>query len=195
MVLAMMDVNFSAWFDVNLSWFEWPGLDYTVSVYLHKYRATLMLYIVDGYNLIGQMTAIDLAEPNKEEKLYHFIRKRTEDKNDRFMIIFDGKNINFPYGSCDDKTPISITFTDTTVSADQHIKQLLLNYKRQSHVRLVTSDKDIVKAAKKLAIKSMSSKQFLYTYKDTVIDCDASSTPLSSDDVSYWADQFGETYD
>jgi len=108
-----------------------------------------MNYIIDAYNLIGKLQSISLSDPNKEEKLIAKINQLEKNKNDFFIIIFDGKNKNNPYQSIQKENQIKVIFTDILESADEYIIRILKTITNKSNYIIVTSDNEIKYKSKK----------------------------------------------
>jgi len=119
-----------------------------------------MRYLIDGYNLIGQMDHIQLSDIDKEEKLAVYLNKHSNIK-DRFEIIFDGHRENPEYGNRSVNNRVTSFFTPSDQSADDYIKDKCETKQNKSGWMLVTSDNDILAHAKHNNVSTIKSEDFI----------------------------------
>lgn len=122
----------------------------------------MLVYIIDGFNLIHKISNIRGSfRPHLE--LIHYIRnnKLTGSKNNRVLIVFDGKaNLD----AAREKGDFEIFFSQEQ-SADDLIKIKLSKFKRTSEVVVVSDDREIRDAAKKFGARVCRTGDFLKTKK------------------------------
>tara|TARA_B100000427_G_scaffold205335_2_gene170895 strand:- start:6204 stop:6668 length:465 start_codon:yes stop_codon:yes gene_type:complete len=151
-----------------------------------------MNYIIDAYNLIGKLQSISLSDPNKEEKLIAKINQLEKNKNDFFIIIFDGKNKNNPYQSIQKENQIKVIFTDILESADEYIIRILKTITNKSNYIIVTSDNEIKYKSKKNKIKTINSESFFrYLSQEKKYTNQNEMTPKKPE-IDFWLKEFNK---
>ena len=120
-----------------------------------------MIYLIDGYNLIGSTTHILLSDTNKEKKLIDYVNQKLAQQKSKAIIVFDGKNPIEIYGSVYEKIKCKVVFTNPDETADDYIIRYLNNEKNKSSLTMVSSDKQLVVFARQLRIASLTSPGFL----------------------------------
>jgi len=151
-----------------------------------------MKYLIDGYNLIGKIDKIPLSDPQKEEKLIVFITCRGVIPKDRFMIVFDGQDPNVEIPRKELRDAFTLYFTAYSESADAYMIRTIESQPPKSPLVIVSSDNDILFAAKRARLKHMKSEHFLRDYRH-VDDSDVNDEkPHIGGDVDYWLTEFGE---
>lgn len=148
----------------------------------------MMKYVVDGYNLIGAIRSISFTDPQKEDKLKQFILKRRANKVDQFLLVFDGKNPNYEYGSeHSNQEGIAVYFTAYGQTADEYMIHFVETTKQKSGIVVVTSDREIQKSAKSAKFVVQSVKDFLSSYDNRE---DPEEQKPVEDDMGFWLNQF-----
>jgi predicted RNA-binding protein with PIN domain len=151
-----------------------------------------MIYLIDGYNLIGSTTHILLSDTNKEKKLIDYVNQKLAQQKSKAIIVFDGKNPIEIYGSVYEKIKCKVVFTNPDETADDYIIRYLNNEKNKSSLTMVSSDKQLVVFARQLRIASLTSPGFLnklskYQSQNQVIKRD---DPMQKRELSYWLSVF-----
>jgi predicted RNA-binding protein with PIN domain len=147
-----------------------------------------MKYVVDAYNLIGAIRTISFTDPQKEEKLKQFILNRRAQREDEFFLVFDGKNKDHQFGSQGTtENGITLYFTAYGDTADGYMIEFMQNTKQKSGIIVVTSDREIQKAAKSARFAIQSVKDFLKTYDYRQ---EPEEEKPEEDDMGFWLDQF-----
>ncbi|MBT5856618.1 hypothetical protein HOH87_08320 [bacterium] len=149
-----------------------------------------MRYIIDGYNLIGKIRSIDYTDPEKETKLQAFIDSKGSNSKDRFVLVFDGHNINRPYGSKETQGAFQIVFTPPDQSADSYIIDKCETMKSKSGVVIVTSDNEILRAAKRYRVTQMTSETFTKHLFEGPGAQENEDIQVSDSEVNYWLNSF-----
>ncbi len=147
-----------------------------------------MTYLVDGYNLIGFCDSISLGAANKEHALSRLLSSLSDVD---MHLIFDGKNLNYPYGSREKLQSHTLIFTPPDESADDFIKQGCSKSKYKAWT-VVTNDRDILHTCKKTKRLSISCENFLRRIVQNHPPAFHSKPAPTSTNTDYWLTQFGE---
>ncbi|PIE80118.1 MAG: hypothetical protein CSA11_09405 [Chloroflexi bacterium] len=120
-----------------------------------------MHYIIDGHNLIGSMPDISLKDPNDEVKLVLRIKSwLAESKKRQVTLFFDSGSQGAPVNRLSSRH-LKVIFAPVGKTADSLIIRHLHKLKNPRTYTLVTSDQEIVRAAKSLRIAAMLSEEFV----------------------------------
>jgi predicted RNA-binding protein with PIN domain len=170
-----------------------------------------MNYLIDGHNLIGKLPDIKLSDPDDEAQLVlKLINWQAVGHDRRVIVVFDGgvPGIQWARFRSDH---IKTVFVPKGRTADSWLIQFMKREVRDPRqFTLITSDHEIIKVAKRLLIKQMSSDQFADNMIDEMARLlqgdtdlpDTSSAPLkplpredpkslSNEEVAAWMDLFG----
>lgn len=171
-----------------------------------------MNYLIDGHNLIGKLPDIDLSDPDDEAKLVlKLINWSAVGDNRRVIVVFDG-GVPGPQWVRFRSEQIKTVFVPRGQSADSWlIKFMKREVRDPRRFMVVTSDHAIIKVARQIGIKQVSSDQFAddmldemarLLQGDTVDDPVSAEPPLkpiprddpkrlSPEEVDAWLDLFG----
>ncbi|MCO5186279.1 MAG: NYN domain-containing protein [Anaerolineae bacterium] len=169
-----------------------------------------MNYLIDGHNLIGKLPDIKLSDPDDEAKLVlKLINWAAVGDNRRVIVVFDRGMPGIQWARFR-SDHIKTVFVADGDSADNWLIQFMKREIRDPRqFTLVTSDNAIVKIARQLRIKQISSDQFGNEMSDelarllqgdqSVADDPAPLKPLprenprqlSDEEVAAWLDLFG----
>lgn len=157
-----------------------------------------MPYIIDGNNLIGSFSDIDIEDPEARRKLIEILRKFQENKKSNIIIVFDGQPDAYSH-----KQPLSerltVVYPKYGNSADDEIKKILNSYTYFKDVVLVSSDRELKSFARKKGAKVVNSTEFHYELKrsyraqgrkEDVIK--RIHTSLSNSEVDKWMNIFNQ---
>lgn len=105
-----------------------------------------MRYLIDGHNLIGQMDDLSLSDPDDEAKLVQLLRQFAAGRKAQITVIFD-------HGLPGGKSPLSggpveAVFAGSHTNADRILRERIASEKQPGQVILVTSDREVIAAAK-----------------------------------------------
>jgi len=120
-----------------------------------------MHYIIDGHNLIGKMPDISLKDPNDEVRLVLRLKSwAAESKQRQVTLFFDG---GVPGGTVNrlSSRNLKVIFAPSGQTADSLIIRHLKKLKNPGGYTLVTSDREIIRAAQALRIRFLQSEQFI----------------------------------
>ncbi len=151
-----------------------------------------MHYILDGYNVIGASKHIRLGQSDKEDNLIKLLSKFLKHNKHNITVVFDGKHPDFNWQSHYTQQGIQIVFTDKEESADSYIIRKMNNKKNKQAIIVVTSDREIITAAKRAQIKTLSSSMF---WKNVLQNESETKTmkpshDLSEHEMNAWLDIF-----
>jgi predicted RNA-binding protein with PIN domain len=120
-----------------------------------------MHYIIDGHNLIGKMPDISLKDPNDEVKLTLRIKGwLAESKKRQVTLFFDGGTQGSHINRLSGKN-MKVIFAPAGKTADSLIINHIRKLKNPRAYTLITSDQEIIRAAKSLRIRTMLSEEFI----------------------------------
>jgi hypothetical protein len=119
-----------------------------------------MHYLLDGHNLIASLTTISLDDPNDEAKLIIQLRRWTAaGRSRRISVFFDG---GLP-GGHDLKlssSKVSVVFASAGITADDLIISRIKKIKNSQEYVLVSSDREVKKAAAMKKMRTISARSF-----------------------------------
>jgi predicted RNA-binding protein with PIN domain len=148
-----------------------------------------MHYIIDGYNLIGFLHNDALKYTEKENALVLFLSHYAPPHS--FKVVFDGKNLNYPYGHADKRHGVSLFFTDVEETADDYLKRQSSNTTSKAKV-FVSSDRDLQRHFKREGCLFLACDAFISTLsKHRTRRPEKPKT--SEHDVTYWMSRFGDS--
>lgn len=154
--------------------------------------------IFDGYNLIGAADGIgiNLAQPDKEERLLRLLSAcRSRRRNaDRWLVVFDGGYGRLAEG------PKKYTRGGIEVewavgeSADEVIVRRLRRIRHPREVEVVTSDGEVLGAARTAGAVGTRSQDFLRKVKQGLEPVPEAEKPSGStpEEIREWLTIFGE---
>lgn len=151
-----------------------------------------MKFWLDAYNIIGQMDGIQLRQSDKVERFIDWV-DRHKKSSDHMLIIFDGQNRDVGFPTTEKRSGMTIVHTSGQRSADQYIKDKSQALSDTSAIILVTSDRDILRAATAKRIRSMSPLAFIaYMTKKTEGESPKASPVINERHVDFWLREFGD---
>ncbi|MCI0709668.1 MAG: NYN domain-containing protein [Chloroflexi bacterium] len=117
-----------------------------------------MPYLIDGHNVIGQMTSLQLDDPHDEAKLVLLLRSYSAQLGTKFHVVFDG---GIPSGmSSLSTTRVKVYFASVESSADNAMRMLIKNITNAGSWMVVSSDHAIGSTAKRKGMKVMRAERF-----------------------------------
>jgi predicted RNA-binding protein with PIN domain len=155
-----------------------------------------MRLLIDGHNLIGQMSDIRLGDPNDEAELVLKLRTYCMRHKHRILLIFDN---GLPGGlSALSTSQVEVRFAPPGMPADTLLIKRIREVKDVNSVLVITSDRVIREVARQQRIRSMPSAEFatllhLKTGKPRPIAEDRPESDTSSEDVEYWLKRFSDS--
>ena len=158
-----------------------------------------MHYLIDGHNLIAQMSDIQLSDPDDEEQLVRRLRGwMAAGRKRRITLFFDGglpggRDPHISGGS------LTVIFASVGRDADSLIIRRISKIRNAPEYTLVSSDRSIVAVARSRGMPVVDSHSFARAMEDEAqergaagIDLPTKENPmLDANDVARWLDIFG----
>src|SRR5690606_9334211 len=146
----------------------------------------------DGHNLIGQLPDISLDDPNDEALLVQKLAGFVARTNKRCVVIFDH---GLPGGKSRMSTrAVQVVFASQRSSADRVMMERIKKIKDPRNWVAVSSDNDVLEAAKLLKMQTLRSTEFaelLEAPPPPEIDEGAQAdVNLSAEEVDEWLNFF-----
>ena len=162
------------------------------------------MLLVDGHNLIGQLHDLSLDDPYDEAKLTLAIRSYCMRTRKKATVIFDN---GLPGGVSKQlsNSDCTVIFAPSGTQADSLlIRRAREMNKQQDALLLVTSDRQILRLASALGIKTLSSPEFAIRIgfrpvemapdsgkpstpqRVTLVNDKESNPVVTTQDVAYW---------
>ncbi len=119
-----------------------------------------MNYLVDGHNLIAKLKTFSLDDPDDEVKLIIQLRRWTAaDQGRRIIVFFDG---GLPGGQNShlSSSNVSVVFASSGSTADDLIINRIKKIKNSQEFMLVSSDREVIKAAAVKKMRTISAQAF-----------------------------------
>lgn len=158
-----------------------------------------MPYLIDGHNLIGQTPGISLADIDDERQLVSLLQAFSTRSGKVIWVYFDrgapGQEPPRPQGN------VHISFVSPPRTADQAILAHLRRLGAEApNWTVVSSDREVLSAAKHAGARSMRSQHFAHELKASAPEGAAPEKPdteLSPDEIAAWQQLFesGQTED
>ncbi len=122
--------------------------------------------LIDGHNLIGQMPDLSLADPDDEIKLVQRLKVYHSAVNTPITVIFDpGESYTPPYNLSGGG--VEVVFAGQHSSADRLIISRIQHAGDPEHLLVVSSDLEILNAARQLGAQVMSAADFAHQMAGT----------------------------
>ncbi len=160
-----------------------------------------MHYLIDGHNLIGQLSDIDLADPDDEAKLVLLLRQWAASSRKREVtVIFDHGLPGGRWRAMSNKY-LKAIFASHDRSADELLIRRINQAANPKEFTLISSDQQVVKAAKTRRMPYINSESFAKQLETTDHAQDgpkeqsmAEGKPenLSDEEIAEWLSIFDE---
>lgn len=153
--------------------------------------------LVDGYNLIKtiphfrqrEQVSLEAARQTLEQALRSYAR----DTDARITLVYDGDSASEATVIRHQKGSVEILFSRAPEKADDLLKNAIQQRHGTRHLRLVTSDREICRFARRHKIRSTSSVEFadeLDSRPNRQTEAEAPPPPLEFDpDIALEADE------
>lgn len=120
-----------------------------------------MHYLIDGHNLIAKLPDVDLADPDDEIELIIRLRNwAAGSKRRQATVVFDRGAIGGVAHRLSSRE-ITVIFASPGKTADDLLIRRLRSLKNPKRYTLVSSDREIIDAARQTRIKFMRSETFI----------------------------------
>lgn len=150
-----------------------------------------MPYLIDGNNLIGRSSDLNLKSPFSREILIRELLAFQKKKKAKIVIVFDGipdEHLNRHFLSLGS---LKIIFAGQKSDADTRILQIIHKSLDPASIILVSSDKKLTDRARHLKAKIMKCHQFRKKLRALDINhMDKMEPKLSKDEIAEWMDYF-----
>lgn len=157
-----------------------------------------MHYLIDGHNLIAQMSDIQLSDPDDEEQLVRRLRAWiAAGRKRRVTLYFDG---GLPGGKAPHLSggSLSVVFAAAGRDADSLITRRIAKVRNAPEYTLVTSDRAIIAAAQSKGMPVIDSHSFARAMEVEAMERGASDVVASAkedprlddDEVARWLELF-----
>lgn len=151
-----------------------------------------MTLIIDGHNLIPHLPGMNLADPDDEEKLIALLGEYCRLRHKTAEVYFD----RAPLGQAGERRfgKVKAIFVQAGSSADAAIMARLRKLgKRAKNVRVVSSDRQVVQAARAAHAEVQSSQDFAtewikHSEEEPVLD--PRNRELTDKEVENWEELF-----
>jgi predicted RNA-binding protein with PIN domain len=159
-----------------------------------------MHYLIDGHNLIAKLPDISLEDPYDEAKLVLQLRSWiAAGRNRRITVIFDG---GLPGGEWRQLSNgrLKAIFASENSTADALLRKRVYQVKDSGAYTLVSSDREVLSAAKSRRMRYMTAEQFAQSMAkfkkrhqikktETVADSELEQN-LTNEEVAEWLQMF-----
>jgi hypothetical protein len=126
-----------------------------------------MPLLIDGHNLIGQMSEISLGDPDDEEKLVRVLAQHLLFRRQKVTVVFD-KGTDMDAGPRQEMSGLRVIFAPPKSSADAIIIDIIRTDPNPKGLTVVSSDNEIRRCARSRRAKVISSKEFARTLETPV---------------------------
>lgn len=153
-----------------------------------------MFYLIDGHNLIGQLTDIDLDDPNDESLLVQKLNGWTGRTRNSAWVVFDNGLPGGPSRMASGRVKVHFAPFETT--ADSVIRKRIPSLRPVNGWTVVSDDHAVQDVARKFKVPVMRATDFAKLLQAPV----PSGKPapdedpdlrISADDVDDWLNEFG----
>jgi hypothetical protein len=128
-----------------------------------------VIFLVDGHNLIGKLPDIHLSDPDDEQKLVTRLNDWCLlDKRRQVKVFFDAGEFG-GLGDMLSRPAVRVQFSRIGQTADSVIIKYLESVKNPQEFTLVTSDREIIYAARKKHIGYILSEEFSVLLADEFV--------------------------
>lgn len=154
-----------------------------------------MPLLIDGHNLIGQTPGISLSDANDEAQLVMLLRRyATAKRNRNVIVVFDHGVYGHPQTL--DGYGVSCYFAHSPRDADQELIRRIKKLARPKDWTVVTSDRQIARAAAERGVKVIESQRFAALLSAPAPHAAPEEKPrdvqLSEAEVEEWLALFGQ---
>ncbi len=154
-----------------------------------------MHYLIDGHNLIANMPDIELADQHDEVHLVLKLRSwAAASRKRRVTVIFDG---GIPGGRARRMSSgqVKVVFAPQGIPADDLLIAQIGKVKNPAEYIVVTTDREIIAAARQRRMASHSSEQFAEELRPREVEApdpeETSDPQLDEAEINEWLALFG----
>ncbi|MEW6200254.1 MAG: NYN domain-containing protein [Planctomycetota bacterium] len=158
-----------------------------------------MPVVIDGNNLLhAARTAETSTLLIGRSMLCDAIGRWAQRRNERVHMVFDGPAPPPPLAGQIGHPAIEVTYSGTGTSADSVLTEMLETDSAARRLLVVSSDREIVRAARRRRARSMGSEEFWRQVQRDLsrpprvrVEPKEKEAGLRPDDVQRWLDEFG----
>jgi uncharacterized protein len=156
-----------------------------------------MPLLIDGHNLIGQIPGMSLADSDDEGDLVMLLRRyATARRGRKLVVVFDHGVYGHPQRL--DGYGVSCYFAHSPQDADAQLIKRIRVLKQPRDWTLVTSDRQVARAAEERGVRVISSHEFARQLTAPAKPAPASHEErrdmrLSEAEIEEWLRLFGES--
>jgi predicted RNA-binding protein with PIN domain len=154
-----------------------------------------MPYLIDGHNLIGKIPTLSLDELDDEKELIQLLQNFCQAAVKDVEVYFDHSSSGHARASVHGR--VTARFVRSGETADQAIARHLKRLgNRAANWTIVSSDKQVLAAAKRARAKTISSESFSKElFAEQSSDGSTDSPEISHEEVEVWLKLFGDRDD
>ncbi|MBI2774544.1 NYN domain-containing protein [Candidatus Dependentiae bacterium] len=124
-----------------------------------------MILIIDGYNVLKYCVEKSRLHQNEREQFIFLLKRYAALKKMEIVLVFDGGPLGLPdketHGS------VRVIYTGKAETADEFIVNYCERHKGGGIVT-VSSDREIINAARRFGIETISAQEFFHYLKDAL---------------------------
>lgn len=150
-----------------------------------------MPYLIDGHNLIGQLSGIDLSDVDDERQLVKELWSYFRAKGTRAVVYFDGGD-SFSQDPRS-QSGVTVRFVRRPNTADMAIRAHLVALgKEAKNWTVVSSDREVRKAVERAGARIMRSEEFARELRAGPPQEPEAEKPsqVEPDEIDRWLDLF-----
>lgn len=151
-----------------------------------------MKYMLDAYNIIGQLDHIQLSDANKVNRFIDWLDRHRANRM-MLYVVFDGQDPLVTFPRTQRRPSIVIIHTSGERSADDYIQDRINAMSDTSGWVVVSSDRAILDHAKKRRVKTMNATSFILMVLKNESSQDATKPEgrINQAHIDYWLNEFG----
>lgn len=149
-----------------------------------------MPILIDGHNLIGQMSDISLEDPDDEAKLVQRLRAYRAHTGKSITVIFDNGGF-YSLPSNLSSAGIRVRFAPLGSSADALLIKHIRRAANPRGLKVVSSDQAVVRSAREHGVHIISASTFAAELSQLGVIKDSPERRLSPEEVAEWLKIFG----
>ena len=144
-----------------------------------------MPLLIDGHNLIGQLSDLCLDDPDDEAKLVARLRTYAARTRKRVTVVFDR---GLPGGRSRDlsRGGVEVVFAASGRSADGILRGRIRRARDPRGLTVVTSDREVIAAAQARGARVVRSDEFAAQLETPNVGSREQDVRLSSEEVDEW---------
>ncbi len=150
-----------------------------------------MPYLIDGHNLIGKIPGIHLDEMDDEKALIELLQEYCQINRKQVEVYFDHSASG--HARANVHGAVTARFVRSGETADQAIARHLKRLgKEAANWTVVTSDGEVLNAAKRARSRAISAEEFAHELLSSKPGAKETREPnLSDDEIDDWLEIFG----